>query len=57
MTLIERLLTLLRPAPKTPEEIEAALESERVRDDLETLRLSQRSPAGQNYQSGGGIRP
>lgn len=57
MTLIEKLLGLLRHTPQTPEEIEAELESDRVRDDLETLRLSQRSTAGQNYQSGRGTRP
>ncbi len=56
MTLITKLLTLLRPAPKTPEEIEAELEGKRVRDDLQTQRLSQRSTAGQNYQSGRGTR-
>ena len=57
MTLIEKLLGLLRRTPRTSEEIEAELESQRLRDDLETLRLSQRSTAGENYQSGGGIRP
>jgi hypothetical protein len=56
MTLIAKLLTLLRPAPKTPEEIEAELEADRMREELRTLRVSQRSPAGQNYQSGRGTR-
>jgi hypothetical protein len=54
--LIAKLLTLLRPAPKTPEQIAAELEGKRVRDDLQTQRLSQRSTAGQNYQSGRGTR-
>ena len=57
MALIGKLLTLLRPAPKTPEEIEAELESDRVRDQVQTVRLSQRSAAGENYQSGRGTKP
>jgi hypothetical protein len=57
MSLIEKLLTLLRPAPETPEEIEAELESDRVQDQLQTVRLSQRSAAGENYQSGRGTKP
>ena len=57
MSLIEKLLTLLRPAPETPEEIEAELESDRIQDQLQTVRLSQRSTAGENYQSGRGTKP
>ena len=57
MSVIEKLLTLLRPAPKTPDEIEAQLESDRVRDQVQTVRLSQRSAAGENYQSGRGTKP
>ena len=57
MSVIEKLLTLLRPAPETPEEIEAELESDRIQDQLQTVRLSQRSAAGENYQSGRGTKP
>jgi|KBSMisStaDraftv2_1062788.scaffolds.fasta_scaffold9041587_1 hypothetical protein len=57
MAFIRKLLTLLRPAPETPEEIEAELESDRVQEQLQTVRLSQRSAAGENYQSGRGTKP
>lgn len=53
---LRKLLNVLTPAPKTPDEIAAKAESEHLRDELETLRLSQRSGAGENYQSGRGTR-
>ena len=46
----------LKPLPKTPEDIEAAQEAARIRDEMETIRVSQRSAAGENYQSGRGSR-
>jgi hypothetical protein len=39
-----------------PEHVAAAEEAERVRYEMETIRVSQRSMAGQNYQSGRGSR-
>jgi hypothetical protein len=57
MNLLTRLLSVLRPAPGTPEEIAAELEAKRLADQNETVRLSQRSgSAGENYQSGRGTR-
>ncbi len=47
---------LFRREPKTPEDLEAEAEAHRIRDEMETARLSQRSMAGQNYQSGRGTR-
>jgi hypothetical protein len=55
--LLRRLLALLRPTAKNPEDLAAAQEAARLHDEMETIRLSQRSPAGQNYQSGRGSRP
>jgi hypothetical protein len=56
MNLLRKLLDALRPTPKTPEDIAAKAESDRLRDKMETIRLSQRSSAGENYQSGRGTR-
>jgi hypothetical protein len=47
---------LFRRAPKTPEDLAAEAEAKVLRDQMETARLSQRSQAGQNYQSGRGTR-
>jgi hypothetical protein len=51
-----RIVEALRPTPKTPEEIADRAEADRLRDEMLTQRLSQRSTAGQNYQSGRGTR-
>ena len=57
MNPLRRLLEALRPTPKTPEDIAAEAEARRVQDQLDTIRLSQRSgSAGENYQSGRGSR-
>jgi hypothetical protein len=56
MTPLTRLVAWIRPKPKTPEEVEAAQEAERIRYEMETIRLSQRSMTGENYQSGRGSR-
>jgi len=56
MNLLRKLLDALRPTPKTPEDIAAKAESDHLRDEMETIRLSQRSSAGENYQSGRGTR-
>jgi hypothetical protein len=50
----KKLLDRLRPTPKSPDDIAAKLEAERVRDQVETIRLSQQSGSGENYQSGRG---
>ncbi|NUR75652.1 MAG: hypothetical protein HOQ28_05095 [Thermoleophilia bacterium] len=54
MSILRKFFELFRPTPKTPEEIAAQAESDRLRDEMETIRLSQRSAAGENYQSGRG---
>jgi hypothetical protein len=52
MTLKARLAGLVRRKPLTAEELEARQEALRLRDEMETIRVSQRSSAGENYQSG-----
>ena len=52
MNLFTKLIAWFRPAPKTPEEIEATQEAEQIRDEMESVRLSSRSIAGSNYGSG-----
>jgi hypothetical protein len=56
MNIWRKLVEALRATPKTPEEIAARAEAERLRDEMQTQRLSQRSTAGENYQSGRGTR-
>ena len=56
MNPLARLLGWLRPRPKTPEEVAAAREAAAIRAEMETIRVSQRSAAGENYQSGRGSR-
>jgi|GraSoiStandDraft_48_1057284.scaffolds.fasta_scaffold689893_2 hypothetical protein len=51
MKLVTKLIASLRPAPKTPEEIETEQEAEQIRDEMNTVRLSTRSLAGTNYQT------
>lgn len=51
---LRKLLDKLSSIPKSAEDIAAQAEAVRLRDELETVRLSQRSAAGENYQSGGG---
>jgi hypothetical protein len=48
-----------RPTPKTltPEDVETAEQAERMRYEQESIRLSLRSGASENYQSGRGSRP
>jgi hypothetical protein len=54
--MLSRIIAWLKPAPQSAEDLEAAEEAARVRSEMETIRLSQRSTAGQNYQSGRGSR-
>ncbi len=56
MKAVNRLIDWFKPTPKTPEDLAAAQEAARIRDEMETIRLSQRSAAGENYQSGRGSR-
>jgi hypothetical protein len=53
---LARLIGWLRPRPKTAEELAAAREAEAIRGEMETIRVSQLSGAGENYQSGRGSR-
>jgi hypothetical protein len=54
MKLLRRLLDSLRPTPRSPEDLEAEVEAKRIQDQNLDVRLSQRSGAGENYQSGRG---
>lgn len=49
-----RLIALLKPTPMSAEDLEAAGEAAQIKDQIETARASQRSGAGENYQSGRG---
>ena len=57
MNAFTRFIAWLRPAPKTAEEIEAAEEAARMHEEMETIRLSQRSMAGSNYETRRGSDP
>ena len=56
MQLLKRAVALfVRRRSGTPDDLAAQYESEQIRDELETIRLSQTrgaGSAGQNYQSG-----
>ena len=58
MKLLRRIVGWLRPdRPKTGEDLEAAEEGSRIRERMETTRLSTLSGAGaENYQTGRGDR-
>ena len=56
MALFRKMRDALKRKPKSPEDIAAAAESARLREEMLTARLSQESQAGQNYQSGRGSR-
>ena len=56
MIIFTKLRDLVTPRPKTPEELAARAEAQHLRDEMETVRLSQRSGGGANYQSGRGTR-
>ena len=49
----------LRPKRETPtpEDVKAAEEGARIRYEMDNIRTSLRSNAGENYQSGRGSRP
>ena len=57
MNAFTRFIAWFRPAPKTAEEIEAAEEAGRMHEEIETIRLSQRSMAGSNYETRRGSDP
>jgi hypothetical protein len=48
---LARLMALLRPAPKSAEDVAALREAARVRDELKTTRSSTRAPAGEYYEA------
>jgi hypothetical protein len=56
MSLLDPLRQLLKRPPRSPEDVAAQAEAKRIADQVDTIRLSQRSGAGQNYQSGRGLR-
>ena len=50
---LTKLLEGFRSTPKTPEDLAAEAEAKQLQEQLETIRLSQRSGSqGENYQSG-----
>lgn len=52
MNPLTKLIAALKPRAKTPEDLEAEVEAKRLQDQNLDVRLSQRSGAGENYQSG-----
>jgi hypothetical protein len=56
MSILQKIRDVFRRSPPSPDDVEALAESARLRDELETIRLSQRSTAGENYQSGRGSK-
>ena len=57
MNVFTRFIAWFLPAPKTAEEIEAVEEAARMHEEMETIRLSQRSIAGSNYETRRGSDP
>lgn len=57
MKLLERLRGLFKSRPVTPEEAEEVAEAKRLQYENDSVRASQRTMAGQNYQSGRGSKP
>ena len=57
MNAFTRLIAWFRSAPKTAEEIEAAHDAARIRAEMDTTRLGQRSMAGSNYETRRGSDP
>lgn len=57
MNPLARLMAWIQPEPKSPEELAAKQEAERLRDELTTTRVAAPkhpgSGAGQNYESQG----
>jgi len=56
MNPLRKLLDGIKPSPKSADDIAARAEADRLRSEMETIRLSQRSGAGENYQSGRGSK-
>ena len=56
MNPLAKVLNALRPKAKNPEDLAAEVEAKRLQDRNLDVRLSQRSSAGENYQSGRGSR-
>jgi len=56
MSRFKKLLGRLRSRPTSPEDLAAEVEARRLQDRNQDVRLSQRSSAGENYQSGRGSR-
>jgi hypothetical protein len=57
MKLLDRLRGLFKRQPASPEELAEAEEAKRIQYEQDSIRASQRSPAGQMYQSGRGSKP
>jgi hypothetical protein len=57
VSLAQRIAKLFNRGPVTPEEIAEAEEAKRIQYEQDSIRASQRTMAGQNYQSGRGSRP
>jgi hypothetical protein len=54
VSILTKLYTFFTRREPTAEDYEAKLEAQRIRDDFETAKLSQRSAAGESYQAFGG---
>jgi hypothetical protein len=52
VSLLRRLVDRFKTSSKSPEDLEAEQEAAKLRYEMETIRVSQRSMVGQNYQSG-----
>lgn len=56
MNALRRILGWFKPQVRTREDLEAAQDAERIRYDMENIRVAQRSRSGETYQSGRGSR-
>ena len=53
MTIVDKIRNALRRKPLTDEDLAARAEAKIIREQMLQDRMSQRTPGGQNYRSGG----
>jgi hypothetical protein len=51
MNRMARLIALVRPAPKSAEDVTAEREAARIRDEMQTIRASTRGTRGEYYEA------